>query len=459
MDILAGPLSGSKPSLVAEPYGARCRSAIRTSLGGCWPFAACLASGAGGLRETSIRDLTYGNFLVVAQFWLHFILDLHYVIGLCATSLSPPSASGLARGPLPPGDRASLASTSLPSTRQSGNWWYYITALFLTIGLASIWCYLPAFDLAIGLQHSLQSTTSLSLRRRTSGWLVVSMAEPPTGAGALPLQEYRREIPPGWVPGDPGYPLRLYFDRLRLWYRVTNLDDEIIGPLLAGRLYGKAGKIALALKVPRPDGTYDTGDAALGRLAVNEVRDPNTGALLQEHIPSGVQYLTDALKNAFGQMDQDLATQALEKFFNCTRGKMSLAEYSVEFETRLDEASDRAGLSLNNVGRFYLFFRGSGLSTKTIDDIKLQVGGDYNRFQEARQLALRLSPNRHNESADVFYEDSWDYNDDELYYDQDEWCDADDDGWWSYYEDGAWYGDDYGEDPWYDCYDNVRGLL
>ena len=285
------------------------------------------------------------------------------------------------------------------------------------------------------------------------------MAEPPTDAGALPLQEYRREIPPGWVPGDPGYPLRLYFDRLRLWYRVTNLDDEIIGPLLAGRLYGKAGKIALALKVPRPDGTYDTGDAALGRLAVNEVRDPNTGALLQEHIPSGVQYLTDALKNAFGQMDQDLATQALEKFFNCTRGKMSLAEYSVEFETRLDEASDRAGLSLNNVGRFYLFFRGSGLSTKTIDDIKLQVGGDYNRFQEARQLALRLSPNRHNESADVFYEDSWDYNDDELYYDQDEWCDADDDGWWSYYEDGAWYGDDYGEDPWYDCYDNVRGLL
>ena len=44
--------------------------------------------------------------------------------------------------------------------------------------------------------------------------------------------------------------MRLYFDRLRLWYRVTNLEDEIIGPLVAGRLYGKAGKIALALKVP-----------------------------------------------------------------------------------------------------------------------------------------------------------------------------------------------------------------
>ena len=280
------------------------------------------------------------------------------------------------------------------------------------------------------------------------------MTEPPTGSGALPLQEYRREIPPGWVPGDPSYPLRLYFDRLRLWYRVTNLDDEIIGPLLAGRLYGKAGKIALALKVPRPDGTYDTGDAALSRLAVDEVRDPTTGALLQEHIPSGVQYLTDALKNAFGQMDQDLATQALERFFSCSRGKMSLAEYSVEFETRLDEASDRAGLSLNNVGRFYLFFRGSGLATKTIDDIKLQVGGDYNRFQDARQLALRLSPNRHMENAEVFYEDAWNYDDEVYYGDYDDWYDADDEPWWSYYEDEGWYGEDYGDDPWHECYED-----
>ena len=47
MNTSAGPLSGSKVSLVAEPYGARCRSAIRTSLAGCRPIAACLASGAG----------------------------------------------------------------------------------------------------------------------------------------------------------------------------------------------------------------------------------------------------------------------------------------------------------------------------------------------------------------------------------------------------------------------------
>ena len=52
-----------------------------------------------------------------------------------------------------------------------------------------------------------------------------------------------------------------------------------------------------------------------------------------------------------------MATQALEKFFNISRNKMTLAEYSVEFESRLDEASDRAGLQLNEVGRFFLFFK------------------------------------------------------------------------------------------------------
>ncbi len=25
----------------------------------------------------------------------------------------------------------------------------------------------------------------------------------PGGSGALPLQEYRREVPPGWAPNDP----------------------------------------------------------------------------------------------------------------------------------------------------------------------------------------------------------------------------------------------------------------
>ena len=44
-----------------------------------------------------------------------------------------------------------------------------------------------------------------------------------------------------------------------------------------------------------------------------------------------------------------------------------MSEYSIEFDARLEEAVTR------DVGRFYLFFRGSGLSTKFIDDVKLQI--------------------------------------------------------------------------------------
>ena len=212
----------------------------------------------------------------------------------------------------------------------------------------------------------------------------------PTGSGALPLQEYRRDIPPGWSPGDSSYSLRSYMEKLRIWYRIYNGDDESVGPLVAGRLYGQASRIAMNLRVPRPHGGYDSGDAALVRLAVDEVTDPHTGAVIQQHIPSGVQTLMNQLRATFGQQDQDLATQSLEKAFSLTRGKMSLPEYAAEFDNRMDEAADRAGLQVNDVGRFYLFFKNSGLSNRDIDSIKLQVNGDYTRYQDARALALRL---------------------------------------------------------------------
>ena len=192
---------------------------------------------------------------------------------------------------------------------------------------------------------------------------------PPSGSGAIPLQEYRKEVPPGWQPGDASYPLRTYLDKVRLWYRVTNVEDEAIGPLLAGRLYGRASKLAMGLRVPRPHGGWDVGDAALVRLAVEEVRDPNDpNVVLQAYIPSGVQYLMNSLRQAFGMLDQDLAAQSLDRFFGCHRGKLSLNEYAVEFDSRLDEATDRAGLQLNEVGKFWLFFRNSGLASKTIDE-------------------------------------------------------------------------------------------
>ena len=234
------------------------------------------------------------------------------------------------------------------------------------------------------------------------------------------------------MPGDPNYPLKMFFDKLKLWYRISTVEDEAVGPLVAGRLYGRASTVAMNLKVPRPDGQVDTGDQALIRLSVDEVRDPTTGAIIQHHIPSGIQFLINALRAAFGQADQDLATVALDRFFGLHRGRLSLQEYAVEFDTRLDEAQDRAGLQLNEVAKYYLWFKNSGINAKTIDDIKLQVQGDYNRFQDARTLALRMSPT-HGHAAG---EDTTSF-----------WADRDD---WSWYEDPDmfYYGGDAEHGEW-----------
>ena len=276
----------------------------------------------------------------------------------------------------------------------------------------------------------------------------------PPSSGSIPLQEYRRDIPPGWIPGDASYPLRTYFDKLKLWYRIANVEDEAIGPLVAGRLYGRASTIAMSLRVPRPDGTFDVGDAALVRLAVDEVRDPATNAIIQNHIPSGVQFLANALRTAFGQQDQDLATQALDKFFGLARGKLSLSEYSVEFDSRYDDAHDRAGLQLNDVGKFFLWFKNYGLPSKTVDDIKLQVAGDYTRFNDARALALRINPNRREpDDAQILYEENDEsYGDYDAYYQ--DWGDdyEAEDSWWYGYEEaneGEWVYEEYANDETY----------
>ena len=282
-----------------------------------------------------------------------------------------------------------------------------------------------------------------------------TMADGPSSSGGIPLHEFRREVPPGWAPGLPEYPLRTYFERLKLWYRVFDGQDEMVGPLVAGRLQGKAQRLGMQLRLPRPDGSFDVGSDALVRLSVEEVRDPSDPSIvLQQAIPSGVQALCNALRDAFGLSDQELVSKAIEDFFEFKRGKLSLAEYSIEWEARLEEATTRAGLELNEVGKFYVFFRGAGLPSKFVDDIKLQLQGDLRRFQEARGLALRLIT-RKDEHGESYYQDEMDSPEHE-----DAWYDSywADDGW-SWVETSAqdyWteepedYGYDYGLESWYE---------
>ena len=66
-------------------------------------------------------------------------------------------------------------------------------------------------------------------------------------SGGIPLDEWTKGCPPGWQPGLDWYPLKLYLDKLKLWWRVTPEPEEAIGPIVAGRL--KKGAQTLALKL------------------------------------------------------------------------------------------------------------------------------------------------------------------------------------------------------------------
>ena len=169
----------------------------------------------------------------------------------------------------------------------------------------------------------------------------------------MPLEEWRKDVPPGWQLGLENYPLKLYFSKLKLWYRCTEVPDEVVGPLIASRLVGRAQRIALELRLIRPDGTYDTGDAALVRLSVDQVLDPTDGVtVLQHHIPSGVQALCNALKQAFGETEETATTKSLELFFEFRRpASQDLQEFAAEWELRFEDARTKAGLDMNDVAK------------------------------------------------------------------------------------------------------------
>ena len=271
------------------------------------------------------------------------------------------------------------------------------------------------------------------------------MATSTPATSGIPLQEYRKDVPPGWIPGMADYPLRLYLERVKMWYRLYDGPDETVGPLIAGRLGGRAQKIALSLRLVDPHGNYDVGDAALVRLSVDEVRDPmNPNVILQHHIPSGVQALFNALKDAFGEGEQLRATQSLENFFDFRRGRLSLAEYTAEWNMRLEEAISHAGLDVNAVARTFLYFRGSQLPQRHVDDILMQIHGDLSRFSDARTLALRLAHRQGPDGQNMHYEQS------EQFY-------IGDDEDWQWYEpwnedgDAHYYEDDWGDGYYYDC--------
>ena len=283
--------------------------------------------------------------------------------------------------------------------------------------------------------------------------IYASMAAAPSTSlsSGVPLQEFRRDLPPGWAPGLADYSLNQYLQKLKLWYRIYDGPDEAVGPLVAGRLQGQAQKLALNLRLIRPDGNFDVGDNALVRLSVDQVIDPMDGVTILQHaIPSGVQALAHQLREAFGMSDQEHTTSALNAFFEFRRGKLSLQEYASEWDLRYDEAQTRAGLDINPVAKTYLWFRNSGLPNKFIEDVKLQIQGDMSRFAEAKRLALRLSQRGENStfSTDLYGTVDEPYED---YHTTDDWS-----SWHEPWQE-TWYADEWADDDLYTWYDAEEG--
>ena len=117
--------------------------------------------------------------------------------------------------------------------------------------------------------------------------------------GGIPIDEYSRQVPPGWATGIAGYTMKLYQQKVRLWYHMTDLPETAIGSALAGRLKGGAFRLAMKLRCTQQDGTVVTGDVALASPALPAYVDPNTGREYPE-TKSGVQHLLMSLDHAYG---------------------------------------------------------------------------------------------------------------------------------------------------------------
>ena len=104
---------------------------------------------------------------------------------------------------------------------------------------------------------------------------------------------------------------------------------------------------------------------------------------------------------------------------------------------------------LNNVGKTHLYFRGSGLPGKRLEELRLKVDGDLTRYNDIVSLTQRIAKfeqfHRHHgrdhhygehQEYDYDYDDSYDYGSPENYYggDHDSNYDGNDD-----YNNGAGY--------------------
>ncbi|MDP6586518.1 MAG: hypothetical protein QF535_17825, partial [Anaerolineales bacterium] len=97
------------------------------------------------------------------------------------------------------------------------------------------------------------------------------------------LKQYTKDVPPGWNPGV--YPVTEYFELLKIWTRLTRLDEDQLGAAVMSRLQGRALRFATDKVITRidPDTMQSVtfkGVEALSLKPTPEMYDQQTGQLL-----------------------------------------------------------------------------------------------------------------------------------------------------------------------------------
>ena len=209
--------------------------------------------------------------------------------------------------------------------------------------------------------------------------------------GGLPLDQYTKTVPPGWKPGLVHYPYRRFTERLRLWYRQTDLPTSSYGPAVAGPLVGRPFNLALALKFKIPDGRELKGDEALAWPGSSEIKDEFSGEILTPASENGLQHLLRVLTQNYGADDQQNISETLDNFFDLRRGRLSLLEYLSEHDYTYDEAENLGGLNMNNVGKSHFLLKHSGLDRTRIDHVLLLVHNDLSKYEQIKTHLMKLA--------------------------------------------------------------------
>ena len=157
-----------------------------------------------------------------------------------------------------------------------------------------------------------------------------AMSTEESGGSGLALNTFTRTVPPGWKAGDARFPLRLYQQLMKLWWRQTTIDERSAGPIMAGRLRGVALQFALAMKQVRWD--HDT--MSFREMSGDELLSQPGSALFThidgQEVPAqlaGARVLYDALQEEFGIHTQDMSSQSLTAFTGFHQGNLSLSDY------------------------------------------------------------------------------------------------------------------------------------